>query len=58
MTRFRTPMLMDFFYVWLRRTVTGLLSPEIHSAFASFLTLLDRSGITKANDGELIDDCE
>ncbi len=44
--------LMDFFYVWLRRTLNGL-SPEIDAVFS------ESSGPKwnhEANDGELIDD--
>ena len=44
--------LMDFFYVWLRRTLHGL-SPEIDSAFRE--TLGPKWNVEK-NDGELIDD--
>lgn len=44
--------LMDFFYVWLRRTLTGL-SPDIDIAFREALApKWDHA----ANDGELIDD--
>ena len=44
--------LMDFFYVWLRRSTQGL-APDIDAAFASTLgPKWDHS----ANDGELIDD--
>lgn len=44
--------LMDFFYVWLRRTLIGL-SPEIDEAFSTPLSpKWDRS----TNNGELIDD--
>jgi putative DNA methylase len=44
--------LMDFFYVWLRRSLYGL-SPEIDDAFAQPLSpKWDHA----ANDGELIDD--
>ena len=43
---------MDFFYVWLRRTLHGL-SPEIDAAFSSPLSpKWDHA----ADDGELIDD--
>ena len=44
--------LMDFFYVWLRRTLHGL-SPEIDQAFAE---PLGPKWSSEANDGELIDD--
>lgn len=44
--------LMDFFYVWLRRTLHGL-SPEIDAAFAEPLA---PKWNHEANDGELIDD--
>ena len=44
--------LMDFFYVWLRRTLNGL-SPELESAFKE--TLSPKWNHEK-NDGELIDD--
>jgi putative DNA methylase len=44
--------LMDFFYVWLRRTLNGL-SPELHSAFREPLT---PKWNHEQNDGELIDD--
>jgi adenine-specific DNA methylase len=44
--------LMDFFYVWLRRTLWGV-SPEFDAAFAAPLApKWDHA----ANDGELIDD--
>ncbi len=43
--------LMDFFHVWLRRTLHGL-SPEIDTAFAAPLGPKWDAG---ANDGELID---
>ena len=43
---------MDFFYVWLRRTLHGL-SPEIDRAFAQPLS---PKWNHDANDGELIDD--
>lgn len=44
--------LMDFFYVWLRRTLYGL-SPQLDEAFAATLApKWDHA----ANDGELIDD--
>ena len=44
--------LMDFFYVWLRRTLDGL-SPELDKAFSKPLApKWDKD----ANDGELIDD--
>ena len=44
--------LMDFFYVWLRRTASGL-SPEIEAVFANTLgPKWDHDG----DDGELIDD--
>ena len=45
-------VLMDFFYVWLRRTLNGL-SPEIDQAFAEPLA---PKWNHDANDGELIDD--
>ena len=44
--------LMDFFYVWLRRTLHGL-SPETDAAFAA---PLGPKWDAEANDGELIDD--
>jgi len=44
--------LMDFFYVWLRRTLNGL-SPEIDEAFAQ---PLGPKWSAETNDGELIDD--
>ncbi len=44
--------LMDFFYVWLRRTLYGL-SPEIDAAFQQPLSPKWDHG---QNDGELIDD--
>lgn len=44
--------LMDFFYVWLRRTLKGL-SPEIDAAFSEPLS---PKWNHEANDGELIDD--
>jgi hypothetical protein len=44
--------LMDFFYVWLRRTLLGL-SPEIDAAFAERLA---PKWNHEQNDGELIDD--
>lgn len=44
--------LMDFFYVWLRRTLHGL-SPEINAAFREPLS---PKWDHKKNDGELIDD--
>lgn len=44
--------LMDFFYVWLRRTTHGL-SPEIDRVFAEPLT---PKWDHEAEDGELIDD--
>ena len=44
--------LMDFFYVWLRRTLHGL-SPEMDEAFAESL---GPKWSSEANDGELIDD--
>ncbi|MFZ5634692.1 MAG: DUF1156 domain-containing protein [Bacillota bacterium] len=44
--------LMDFFYVWLRRTLYGL-SPEIDAAF---LEPLSPKWDHNKNDGELIDD--
>src|SRR3972149_9457062 len=46
------PDLMDFFYVWLRRTLHGV-SPEMTAAFASKLG--PKWDETK-QDGELIDD--
>jgi len=45
--------LMDFFYIWLRRTLHGL-SPEIDTIFQSPLT---PKWDHDKNDGELIDDC-
>ncbi|MDH7578536.1 MAG: DUF1156 domain-containing protein [Bacillota bacterium] len=44
--------LMDFFYIWLRRTLHGL-SPEIDAAFREPLS---PKWDHKKNDGELIDD--
>ncbi len=44
--------LMDFFHVWLRRTLRGL-SPETDAAFAG---ALGPKWDADANDGELIDD--
>lgn len=44
--------LMDFFYVWLRRTLSGL-SPEFDAAFVEPLSPKWNHA---ANDGELIDD--
>ena len=44
--------LMDFFYVWLRRTLHGL-SPEIDAVFAE---PLGPKWDAEAQDGELIDD--
>src|SRR6266581_673652 len=44
--------LMDFFYVWLRRTLYGL-SPEIDNAFREHLS---PKWNHENNDGELIDD--
>ena len=44
--------LMDFFYVWLRRTLNGL-SPEIDAAFQKPLS---PKWDHEQNDGELIDD--
>ncbi len=44
--------LMDFFYVWLRRTLHGL-SPETDAAFAG---ALGPKWDAEAGDGELIDD--
>ena len=44
--------LMDFFYIWLRRTLSGL-SPEIDAAFTSPLA---PKWDHDAGDGELIDD--
>ena len=46
--------LMDFFYIWLRRTMHGL-SAAFDSRLSSSRYL--RSGINDTNDGELIDDC-
>ena len=45
-------VLMDFFYVWLRRTLHGL-SPEIDAAFHE---PLGPKWDVEKNDGELIDD--
>ncbi|MGQ9712950.1 MAG: hypothetical protein ACUVRC_09905, partial [Desulfotomaculales bacterium] len=45
-------VLMDFFYVWLRRTLFGL-SPEIDAAFREPLS---PKWDHEKNDGELIDD--
>jgi hypothetical protein len=45
-------VLMDFFYVWLRRTMNGL-SPELDSAFREPLS---PKWNHQQNDGELIDD--
>ncbi len=45
-------VLMDFFYVWLRRSLHGL-SPEIDAAFAESLA---PKWDHEAGDGELIDD--
>lgn len=44
--------LMDFFYVWLRRTLVGV-SPEIDAAFSE---PLGPKWDHQANDGEIIDD--
>jgi len=44
--------LMDFFYIWLRRTLKGI-SPEIDAAFGQPLS---PKWDQEANDGELIDD--
>lgn len=44
--------LMDFFYVWLRRTLYGI-SPEINEAFKN---PLGPKWDHESNDGELIDD--
>ncbi|HZL78660.1 MAG TPA: DUF1156 domain-containing protein, partial [Candidatus Limnocylindrales bacterium] len=44
--------LMDFFYIWLRRTLYGV-SPEIDAAFAEPLSPKWKH---EENDGELIDD--
>ncbi len=44
--------LMDFFYVWLRRSLNGL-SPEIDKSFAAPLA---PKWSAEARDGELIDD--
>ena len=43
---------MDFFYVWLRRTLHGL-SPEIDAAFSEPLA---PKWNHETEDGELIDD--
>ena len=45
-------VLMDFFYVWLRRTLTGLSLP----AAAEFASPLAPKWSAEANDGELVDD--
>ncbi|MBL8809843.1 MAG: DUF1156 domain-containing protein, partial [Planctomycetaceae bacterium] len=45
--------LMDFFYIWLRRSMRGI-SPSIDEAFSSQLS---PKWDHEANDGELIDDC-
>ncbi|MFN7995285.1 MAG: DUF1156 domain-containing protein [Bryobacteraceae bacterium] len=45
-------VLMDFFYVWLRRTLSGI-SGEIDSVFEE---QLGPKWNTNANDGELVDD--
>jgi hypothetical protein len=44
--------LMDFFYIWLRRSLHGM-SPEIDSAFAEKLS---PKWSRETNDGEIIDD--
>jgi adenine-specific DNA methylase len=44
--------LMDFFYIWLRRTLHGL-SPELDATFSQTLS---PKWNHEANDGELIDD--
>jgi len=44
--------LMDFFYIWLRRSLTGL-APTLDSGFASSLS---PKWDHEKNDGELIDD--
>lgn len=44
--------LMDYFYVWLRRTLNGV-APEFDSAFSAALS---PKWIHETNDGELIDD--
>ena len=44
--------LMDFFYVWLRRTIYGL-SPEIDAVFSESL---GPKWSKEENDGELVDD--
>ncbi len=45
--------LMDFFYIWLKRSLSGLGIPEYDFAFSANLTpKWDKN----ANDGELIDD--
>jgi adenine-specific DNA methylase len=45
--------LMDFFYIWLKRSLSGLGMPEYDFAFSANLTpKWDKD----ANDGELIDD--
>lgn len=45
--------LMDFFYIWLRRSLHGL-TPGMDAAFAQSLS---PKWDHDANDGELIDDC-
>jgi adenine-specific DNA methylase len=45
-------VLMDYFYVWLRRTLAGL-SPEFDHAFATPLT---PKWDSETSDGELVDD--
>lgn len=45
-------VLMDYFYVWLRRQLFGL-SPEFDRAFATELT---PKWDSRTNDGELVDD--
>src|SRR5439155_14270536 len=44
--------LMDFFYIWLRRTLSGA-SPEVDEVFAESLA---PKWNRELNDGELIDD--
>src|SRR5262249_8625806 len=44
--------LMDFFHIWLRRTLHGL-SPELDAVFS---TSLGPKWDHQANDGELVDD--
>jgi len=45
--------LMDYFHIWLRRTLFGI-SPSVDAAFAHTLS---PKWDSEANDGELIDDC-